>query len=432
MTVLGLDVGSSSVKAAILRNGRIVGEPSRASYKTRYDGSKVEVDPPVLLRAIAKAIEDLGAKVRHVDAIGLSVMSPAWVAMDKHGKPLTPLVTHQDRRSVEIATEIERRVGKQRHLRTAGNRPFPGGISSTTFAWFRENEPARMKRADLVGHLNTFLHRQLTGRRVIDPSNASFTGLWRTGAMRGWSEMLCKAVGCPMSLLPEVIEANRIAGELTPEAARQFGLTTGTPMAAGMVDTSAAMLSTGARPGQLFNMCGSTDVLGLSMDRFRPHERLLTRALGVGKKWMSVSTLAAAGSSLVWIQEQMFGDLSEQQFRALTKKLAAARKSSTVVFEPYLAGERASIEQRHGAFRGLTLSTTRDEMLAAVIHALAQASAARLPLLQQEGVKMLRTVALSGGGAGLSDLLHRDWPGHWRFKMTREASLCGLASIPLV
>src|SRR5581483_7086343 len=196
MTILGLDIGSSSVKAAILRDGRIAGELARASYKTRYDGPKVEVDPPVLLRAIAQAIKHLGKNVRRVDAIGLSVMSPAWVAMDKHRKALTPLVTHQDRRSVEIAKEIERRVGKQRHLRTAGNRPFPGGISSTTFAWFRENEPALMKKADLVGHLNTFLHRQMTGQRVIDPSNASFTGLWRTSDMRGWSAMLCEAVGC--------------------------------------------------------------------------------------------------------------------------------------------------------------------------------------------------------------------------------------------
>jgi len=179
-------------------------------------------------------------------------------------------------------------------------------------------------------------------------------------------------------------------------------------------------------------MCGSTDVLGLSMDRFRPHERLLTRALGVGKKWMSVSTLAAAGSALVWMQEQMFGDLSQAQFRLLARKIVAARQKPAVRFEPYLAGERTSIEQKHAAFEGLTLATTREEMLAAVIEALAEASAARLPLLKQDGVKMLHTVAISGGGAGLSHILHRDWPGRWRFKATREASLCGLASIAIV
>jgi glycerol kinase len=37
-----------------------------------------------------------------------------------------------------------------------------------------------MKKADLCGHLNTFLHRQITGARIIDPSNASFTGFYET------------------------------------------------------------------------------------------------------------------------------------------------------------------------------------------------------------------------------------------------------------
>jgi sugar (pentulose or hexulose) kinase len=82
--------------------------------------------------AIRRAVADLGAAAKRTDIIGLSVMSPAWVAMDRAGNPVTPIVTHQDRRSIEIAREIERRVGKTHHLRIAGNRPFPGSISSTT------------------------------------------------------------------------------------------------------------------------------------------------------------------------------------------------------------------------------------------------------------------------------------------------------------
>src|SRR5215212_7251462 len=136
MTLLGLDIGSSSVKAAILRGTRIVGRVARESFATHYDGLRAEVEPDALLRAVSAAIRQLGAAARRVDCIGLSVMSPAWVAMDKRGRPITPIVTHQDRRSVEVARELERRVGKARHLKLAGNRPFPGGISSTTWAWF--------------------------------------------------------------------------------------------------------------------------------------------------------------------------------------------------------------------------------------------------------------------------------------------------------
>ena len=67
----------------------------------------MEVDPQSLLRAVAEAIGLLGRAVKQVDSVALSVMSPAWVAMDAKGKPLTPIITHQDRRSVEVAIELE-------------------------------------------------------------------------------------------------------------------------------------------------------------------------------------------------------------------------------------------------------------------------------------------------------------------------------------
>ena len=123
-------------------------------------------------------------------------------------------------------------------------------------------------------------------------------------------------------------------------------------MMVGLIDTSAAMLLAGARPGQLLNVCGSTDVLALCTDQPRPHERLLTRALGVGKsRWVSVSTLAAAGSALLWARQQLFADLPPARFRTLLRRLAArgAGGLDGLSFDPYLAGERTSIEQRRAS-----------------------------------------------------------------------------------
>src|SRR6185295_5624278 len=102
MNLLALDVGSSSVKSAILKNGKISGKIVRASFKTRRDGVRAEVDPKNILKAIHQAIADIGKPAKSVDAIGLTVMAPSWLAMDHEGEPLTPIVTHQDRRSLEI------------------------------------------------------------------------------------------------------------------------------------------------------------------------------------------------------------------------------------------------------------------------------------------------------------------------------------------
>ncbi len=72
------------------------------------------------------------------------------------------------------------------------------------------------------------------------------------------------------------------------------------------------MLLAGARKGQLLNVSGSTDVLALCMDKAKPHERLITRALGVGQKWLSVATLAAAGAALDWARARALCGLPGQ------------------------------------------------------------------------------------------------------------------------
>ncbi len=430
-TILGIDIGSSSVIAGILRGERVLAEAPRAFFRSRCDGPKVEVEPDELLRALRTAVAGLGGRAREVDAIHLAVMCPAWVALDRAGEALTPIVTHQDRRSVAEALALEARLGADRHLALCGCRPFPGGISSTTWAWYRRHEPGRLRRADLVGHLNTFLHRRLTGARVTDPSNASFTGLYETLTLRGWSPELCANLGVPESLLPEVRDADRIGGRITPAAARAFGLRAGTPMIVGLMDGSAGMLLAGARVGQLFNVTGSTDVLALCTDRPKPHPRLLTRALGVQGKWLQVSTLAAVASAIYWVRDQMCPGMPIGEFQALFRRLArqGPRAAGSVRFEPYLAGERTSIEQRQGGFTGLTLASTRDQMLSAVVESLVAASAARLPLLAASGTRLLRTVAVSGGSDRLDAILRRDWPGRWKFRPVTDATMRGLATL---
>jgi xylulokinase len=426
--VLGLDIGSSSVIAGLLDGRRVLAESPRAFFRTRHDGGRAEVDPEVLLAAVATAIRGLGERARRVDAVALATMCPAWVALDRDGKALTPIVTHQDRRSVAEARGLEERIGADRHLALCGCRPFPGGISSTTWAWFRKHQPGALRRADLVGHLNTFLHRRLTGARVTDPSNASFTGLYRTLTLDGWSEELCANLGVSEKVLPEVVDADVIGGGLTREAARRLGLPAGLPMLTGLMDGSAGMLLAGARVGQLFNVVGSTDVLALCTDCPRPHPQLLTRALGVGRKWLQVSTLAAMASALYWAREQFFPESSLEEFQRELRTLSrrGPRPGCTVRFAPYLAGERTSIEQRQGAFTGLTLATTRMDLLSAIIEGLTAASAERLPLLRATGTALRRTVAVSGGADRLDRLMHRDWPGRWQYRPVTDATMRGL------
>jgi xylulokinase len=434
--LLALDIGSSAVKAAVLVDGATVAGPARAPYPTTFAGVQAEIDPADLWRAIVTAVTAVTAAApgsTGLDLMGLTSLGPAWIALDRSGEPLTPLVTHADRRSVEQARRLEREVGRERYLETAGNRPYPGGIAATTWRWYAEHAPDVLARADLVGSLTTWLHRRLTGARVIDPSHASFLGVYRTCTLDGWAPELVEAAGGRLAQLPDVYEADAPAGVLRDEAARELGLEPGLPVLAGCLDGSAAMLAAGRAAGGLVtglivDSVGSTDVLAMAVEVPAPRPRLLTRALGVGRRWVSVATLASAGSTLDWVHRTLFPDLPAEGFHALVDRLGAHPDPGSVRFRPYLSGERTTLNQPRGGFSGLTLATTRENLLSAVLEALAAASAARVARLS--AIAEPRPAVYVTGGAA-TGVLYRDWPpcagGPWRFEPLAEATLAGVS-----
>jgi xylulokinase len=433
MRVVALDVGSSSVKAAVLSGGRFVGPIVRRPVETRVAAPWVEIPVEPLWRAVALAIGDLGEAARRADRLALDAMSPSCVLLDRRGDPITPLITHQDRRSVDQARKLEARFGADEHLRLAGNRPFPGGIASTTLLWLRENSPGLLRRAATVGMATTFLVGRLTGARTIDPGNAAFLGLYdhraRVDSGRpAWSAALCRPSGLRAAQLPEIRDGGEVAGVLRPAVARSLGLPSGIEVMVGVIDTSAAFLGAGAEPGRILNSIGTTDVIALASTHPRPHPRLLTRELGAGPLWLSVYTIAAGGGSVEWAHRALFPDLEAPAFFRLARRLAGASPAVRPRFRPYLAGDRMSIEQLEAGFDGLDLGTTREDLLRSVLGALAHWSAEGMGLLV-ERARPLPDVFVAGGGRWLSGLLHGAWPGAWRFHPIRDASLKGLARL---
>lgn len=443
--MLAIDIGSSSVKAAILDGTDVVDaarsarEPFESSYQDDGVAPRAQVDPAAIERAVVKAIGRLRG-AQDVDLIGSTVMSPSWLAMDSKGRPLTAVVTHQDRRSVLEAQAIEETVGRERHLKSTGNRPYPGGISSTTFAWHLCHDSA-MKKAALVGHLSTWLNVALTGERAMDLSNAGFTGLlaidaqgrdfgaWDGSLLDSLAEVCMTKSARLRAMMPYVCEANRIIGKVTRPAAKRFGVKEGTPVLAGCMDGSAAMLAAGAEIGQLTHVSGSTDVLALCTDRPFPSEQLLTRPLGIGQKWLSVGTISSAGTSLEWVRSTFYSELADHDafHRHVEKVLGARKPTGHVKFINELAGSRTAMEARYGAIGKISLSTTRDEILRALVNDLAHESGLRMTRLGDLGVKPRKEIFCTGGvHERIAREIRREWPRRFSYRFEAEATSRGL------
>ena len=436
--LLAIDVGSSSVKAAVLEGTEVFGAIASAPFATDFAGDRAEVPVDRIDAAVHAAVSQL--ELDGVAAVGLTGMGPAWLAMADDGTAITPVVTHQDRRSLDQAERIEATIGRERHLHAAGNRPTPGGISSTTAAWFAENTGV-VTRAARVGHLPTYLMRRLAGVWAIDPSNAGFSGLMDVST-GDWSGELCQTAGVTIDKLPPIVDAAAVVGETVKN---DLGVPAGLPAFGGYVDGSGPLLLDGATPGTLCHSAGSTDVLAACLDRPTPREGLLCRPLGTRGLWVGAATQAAGAAGLAWARRVLYAEADDAAFAAavelaggLARRVgsdAQTRRASppadAPTFRPSLAGDRQQVRQPTAGFDDLTLAHTRDDLLAAVLRALVDDHRDRLDRLLAVAGDVQRSVITTGGGDLLARHCHAGWPDtdSWTFREVDQATLRGLGAI---
>jgi sugar (pentulose or hexulose) kinase len=156
--VLAIDVGTQFLKAAVFDSNLAMLDRQQVSYTPVVKAGKwVEIEAQVLWNAFPEACKKL-RKAKEVKAISFSTLCPSLVPIDADGNSLSPMILHLDRRSYPQAVWALARVGQDKFLRTAGNLPFPGGISLTSLLWIKENKPSIYSQKNAIfGHAVNFL-----------------------------------------------------------------------------------------------------------------------------------------------------------------------------------------------------------------------------------------------------------------------------------
>ena len=443
MNTICLDVGTTSAKAAAFSNGRRIGEIYRIATPLRLDGNAAELDAASMLQLAMDLIRQAGEPLAgRVDRIAIATMSPAVCLLDERGEPVTPILCHLDRRSEKQALEIARRFGEDTMLQTCGNLPIPGGIACTLLRWLQVHQPQAYRRAARVAPLTTLITSRLTGRYACDPGTGVFLGTYsiepshEVASIRPWPAMM-EFLQLPESALPELVDGGAIVGNMRDEIARSVDLHTQPQMLAGLMDTSATCLRAGLEPGHLYNVIGTTDVLAICTTRPQPRNGILTRPVGTGPLWFAINTMAAVGAALDWAHRTFFAERSGPEYFELVRKIGATIGTTRrlkvealddpLQFKPDLAGSRMQVRQRHGTIQGLRLSTTREQILEALLASLARRSKRRLQVLSKQARPTGRVfLAVGASVAGIQDL----WTGRYTLTaMPQDASLQGLAAL---
>src|ERR687886_405978 len=229
--LLGLDLGTGSVKALLLdEGGDSVGEGS-ASYPVRAPRPGwAESSPEEWWTAVVEAARmALGSQGSQVVALGLSGQMHGVVLADERGHPLRPAVLWADARSGERLSAYR---GLDEDARRRLANPPAVGMAGPTLLWLRDHETEVYASARWALQAKDWLRLRLTGQVAAEPSDASATLLYDLQS-DDWAYPIVDTLGLRPDLLAPLVASADVAGELTREAAERLGLRAGLPVAAG-------------------------------------------------------------------------------------------------------------------------------------------------------------------------------------------------------
>lgn len=394
---LGLDIGTSSVKAVIVdERDTVAAQASAPLGISRPQPLFSEQDPEAWWQASITAVRALPQSTRqNVQAIGLTGQMHGATLLDNNDHPLRPAILWNDGRSAAECVELERLQPRARSI--SGNLIMPG-FTAPKVLWVRHHEPETFRRTATVLLPKDYVRLRLTGDKVSDMSDSSGTS-WLDVGRRDWSDDMLSATGLSRSHMPTLVEGTAPSGKLLPAVAQDLGIPV-VVVAGGGGDNAASAVGMGViEPGQAFLSLGTSGVLFVATDRFRPNPDKAAHAFChcLPQRWHQMAVMLSASSAFDWIAS-VTGQSNLQDLVNSAETKGLHRQSP--FFLPYLSGERTphNDPNSRGVFFGLSSDTTAADLAYAVLEGVAFGFADGMDVLL-EGGGVINEISLTGGGA---------------------------------
>jgi xylulokinase len=397
---LGLDIGTSSIKAVLLDDhDRVIAVADQSLKVSRPHPLWSEQEAGDWWSATVAAVDAL--KVSHpaelaaVAGIGLSGQMHGATLLDKDGQVLRPAILWNDGRSAAECRELEAKFPALHAV--TGNLAFPG-FTAPKLMWVAKHEPEIFAKTAKVLLPKAYVRYRLTGEMAEDMSDASGT-LWLDPAKRDWSDAALAATGLTRDHMPRLVEGSDVSGTLSAELTKRWGMVKAPVVAGGAGDNAATACGLGAiSPGDAFLSLGTSGVLWSTTDRFAPNPASAVHAFAhaVPGTWHQMGVMLSAASCLSW-----WAGVSGVKEADLMAELGETPKpASSVLFLPYLTGERtpANDPALRAVFAGMGAETTRADLTRAVLEGVAHAVADNRDSLAAAGTRIAE-IDLVGGGS---------------------------------
>lgn len=283
--LLGLDIGSSSIKASLVdaQSGRPIASaqsPSEEMEMIAVQPGWAEQHPEMwwehLVVAVGTALKKAMLKGEAITAVGISYQMHGLVVVDANHKVLRPSIIWCDSRAVGIGQQASKALGERYCLEHFLN--SPGNFTASKLKWVRENEPAIFEKIDKIMLPGDYIAMRLTGEVLTTDTGLSEGIFWdyKEGDI---SEKLLKYYGFSRNIFPSLVPVFGAQGAITKEAAAELGLQVGTKVSyrAGDQPNNAFSLNV-LRPGETAATAGTSGVIYSVTDKnaFDPLSRVNT------------------------------------------------------------------------------------------------------------------------------------------------------------
>ena len=402
MYYIGLDLGTSALKLLLMSGQGEICKIISKEYPISFPKPGWSEQNPVdWWNAAVDGIREL---VRDVDkdqikGISFGGQMHGLVVLDKDDNVIRPAILWNDGRTSEECKFLNEVVGTEKLSQYTANIAF-AGFTAPKILWMQKHEPENFSKIHKIMLPKDYLAYRLSGVFCTDVSDASGMLLFDVEHKR-WSEEMLNICGIKREQMADIYESYEAVGTVTPEAAKELGLSEAVKIIAGAGDNAAAAIGTGTvGDGKCNISLGTSGTIFISSKNFRvdKNNALHSFAHADGHFHLMGCMLSAASCNKWWMEDI----IGTKEYGKEQESLQVLGENH-VFFLPYLMGERSPYNDpdARGAFIGMSMDTKRSDMTLAVLEGVAFAMRDSLEVAKSLGIDIKRTTICGGGAKSL-------------------------------
>ena len=401
MLYIGVDLGTSAVKLLLMEGNGAIKKIVSKEYPLFFPNPGwSEQKPEDWWTGVTEGLKELTSECDKSQVAGISFggQMHGLVILDAQDNVIRPAILWNDGRTQKETDYLNKTIGTDKISAYTANIAF-AGFTAPKILWVRDNEPDNFKKICKIMLPKDYIAYKLSGVFCTDVSDASGMLLLDV-KNRKWSKEMLDICSVKEEQLPKLFESYETVGTILPAVAKELGLPETVKIVAGAGDNAAAAVGTGTvGDGRCNISLGTSGTVFIAAKNYSENENnaihYFDHADGC---YHLMGCMLSAASCNKWFMDEIIKtkDYAGEQ-KDITEDMLG---NNRVFFLPYLMGERSphNNPDARGAFIGMSMDTTREDMTLAVLEGVAFGLRDSVEVARKMGIKLERT-KICGGGA---------------------------------